>query len=135
MPNDEDIMDQLKKIDDDEILGEEINLDDDLDFDGLDDMDNESSTVVAPTIAPPAPRTETSHSKVKTTSGESEPVVKPAAKKASKRPKTTKPVEESPAQAETSVTEVEEVVVRAKTLRIIADKVIIEPGNNISFSP
>ncbi len=44
------------------------------------------------------------------------------------------PVQEAPAQAETSVTEVEEVVVRTKTLRIVADRVIIEPGNNISFS-
>jgi len=32
------------------------------------------------------------------------------------------------------VTEVEEVVVRAKVLRIVADRVVIEPGNNISLS-
>lgn len=155
MPADEDIMDQLRKIDEDEILSEEIDLDDDLNFDGLGDMDNESPPVA--TIAPPSPRTEASGGDAESSGGDAEsnvgeaessgggadtdsavPAAKPVAKKASKskssRPKTTKPAQEPPAQADTSVTEVGEVIVRAKTLRIIAEKVIIEPGN-ISFSP
>jgi len=57
---DEDIMDKLMEIDDDEILGEEVNPDDDLDFEGLDDMDNPSAVSApsaAPAITPPAPQT------------------------------------------------------------------------------
>lgn len=141
MPDDEDIMDQLRKIDEDEILGEEVNLDDDLDFEGLEDIDNEPSTMA--TIAPPAPRTESSGGEVESSGGEVDTDsgvrgTKPAAKKVSKpklsKSKTTKPAQEPPAQADASVTEVGEVIVRTKTLRIVAEKVIIEPGD-ISFSP
>lgn len=131
---DEDIMDQLKEIDEDEILGEEVSFDDDLDFEGLDDMDSPSAAAptTPPAVAPPAPQTKSDGS------GEAE---KPAAKKSSAKPKSTskpkvakKTAQDAPAQAEESVTEVEEVVVRAKILRIVADKVIIEPGDNISLS-
>lgn len=151
---DEDIMDKLTEIDEDEILGEEINIDDDLDFEGLDDLDNPpaAAPAAAPAIAPPGPRTEAS-------SGEAKPE-KPAVRKsrAKSKPKTAPspgfggggppppPAAGSdvapPAApdnvippAETSVTDVEEVVVRAKVLRIVADRIIIEPGDSISFSP
>lgn len=135
---DEDIMDQLKKIDEDEILGEEVNFDDDLDFEGLDDMDNLSADIeiASPAVAPPAPQ-------ARAAAPDEAKSEKPTAKKSSVRAKpsekaTTKPAKEtspkSAAQVKTSVTEVDEVVVRAKVLRIVADRVIIEPGDNISFS-
>lgn len=131
--SDEDIMDKLTEIDEDEILGEEVDLSADLDFEGLDDMDSPSAAApaTAPAIAPPAPRTRAA-SDAKT----EKPAKKPSRKSSkSKLPVQEATVQEPPARAET---EVEEVVVRAKTLRIVAERVIIEMGdvgdNNISFS-
>ncbi len=133
---DEDIMDQLKEIDDDEILSQEVDPDADLDLDGLDDLDGPSAAAPprAPAVAPPAPRTAASSGKAKT---EKE-------KLASKRSKSKQPKASTDAVAQVEIsaesvapvaeTEADEVVVRAKTLRIVADKVIIEMGGNISFS-
>jgi len=131
---DEDIMDRLREIDEDEIVGEEVTLDDDLDFEGLDDMDNPpfdagAAPSVAPAIAPPAPKTRGAR-EVKM----EKPAKKPAARTKSSKSKTKEAAKDTLVNAETSVTEVEEVVVKAKVLRIVVDKVIIEPGNNISLS-
>lgn len=150
---DEDIMDKLTEIDEDEILGEEVSFDDDLDFEGLDDLDSPpaAAPAAAPAIAPPSPRTAASSGEAKSE--------KPTARKS--RAKPSKPKAERPGLDDgctappataadndgeppvppdaippvETVTNVEEVVVKAKVLRIVADRVIIEPGNNISFSP
>jgi len=132
---DEDIMDKLMEIDEDEILSEEFNLDDDLDFEGLEDMDNPPEP--SPVVAPPSPQLSVPapESKSKKTAAKKSPVrVKPQKKPLAKSVPET-PVHVPPhAGAETSVTEVEELIVRAKVLRIVASKVIIEPGDNISLS-
>lgn len=137
---DEDIMEQLKGIDEDEIVGQEVSSDDeiDLDFEGLGEADDNSApSPLVPnstTIAPPAPRAEAKPDAEVKPDVKDESATKKSSKPKSSKPKaTTKSVREIPAQG-TSVTDTEELVVRAKILRIVADKIIIEPGVNISFS-
>ena len=124
---DADILNELSEIDD--IVGEEVTFDEaDLDF----DLEGE------PAVQPPGPRAKRPEPEAK----QPEPEAKqpePEAKqpgKATQRPKAKKPKGESKTVVESakdSVTEVDEVVVRAKRLRIVADKVVIEPGD-ISFA-
>ena len=117
---DADILNELSEIDD--IVGEEVTFDEaDLDF----DLEGE------PAVQPPGPRAKRPEPEAK----QPEPEAKQPGK-ATQRPKAKKPKGESKTVVESakdSVTEVDEVVVRAKRLRIVADKVIIEPGD-ISFA-
>ena len=117
---DADILNELSEIDD--IVGEEVTFDEaDLDF----DLEGE------PAVQPPGPRAKRPEPEAK----QPEPEAKQPGK-ATQRPKAKKPKGESKTVVESakdSVTEVDEVVVRAKRLRIVADKVVIEPGD-ISFA-
>ena len=134
---DEDIMERLNDIDEDEIVGQEVTIDDELDFEGLGEIDNDTvPSPLAPdstAIAPPAPRAE-ADAEVKSDVKDESATKKSSKPKSSKPKATTKSVREIPARTGTSVTDTEELVVRAKILRIVADKIIIEPGANISFS-
>jgi len=127
--NDADILSELSEIED--IPGEDVTFDEaslDLDFD--DDIDPPSK----PAVRPPAPVAE----KPKTKNPEPSKAEAERPKPKTKNPESSKAEAEKPKAkkippAESSVTEVDEVVVRAKRLRIVADKVVIEPGD-ISFA-
>jgi len=130
---DADILNELSEIDD--IVGEEVTFDEaDLDF----DLEGEPAAQPEPEAKQPEPEAKQPEPEAK----QPEPEAKqpePEAKqpgKATQRPKAKKPKGESKTVVESakdSVTEVDEVVVRAKRLRIVADKVVIEPGD-ISFA-
>ena len=149
MSDDADILSELSEIDD--IVGEEVTFDEaDLDF----DLEGEPAAVQPEAEQPeskaPANRPEAKKPKAEQPDKAAKrPEAEQPDKAPAKRPEAEQP-DKSPAKrseakepkagpktvverAKDSVTEVDEVVVRAKRLRIVADKVIIEPGD-ISFA-
>ena len=117
-PSDDDILKQLDSIDPDELMGEEVSVDDALDF----NLDEESE----PNLA------EESTADVEAVRAEAEPRAEAEATKPKKRKARRKtadsPVESLAAiEAGGRVIFVDEIVLHAKKLRIIAESVSIEP--------